>query len=107
MAAIQPMHQFLVHKLVDLPAFQVGGLSVDMSITNSVAMMLAAAGVLCLILGTASKGALVPGRMQSVGESFYGLIEGVLVTPIIGHNGKPYIPFIMTIFMFVFVMNFL
>jgi F-type H+-transporting ATPase subunit a len=107
MAAIDPMHQFLVEKIVELPAFNVGGLVVDMSITNSVMMMLVAAGVLSLLLGAASKGALVPGRMQAVGEAFYGLIDGVLVTPIIGHKGKVYIPFIMTLFMFIFVMNFL
>lgn len=107
MASIDPMHQFLVHKIVELPAFQVGGITVDMSITNSVAMMLVGATALCLLLGAASKGALVPGRMQAIGEGFYGLIEGVLVTPIIGHGGKPYIPFIMTLFMFIFTMNFL
>jgi F-type H+-transporting ATPase subunit a len=107
MASIDPMHQFLVHKIVELPAFQVGGITVDMSITNSVVMMLAGALTLCLVLGAASKGALVPGRLQTIGEGFYGLIDGVLVTPIIGHAGKPYIPFIMTLFMFIFVMNFL
>lgn len=107
MAAIDPMHQFLVNKIVELPALQIGGMTVDMSITNSVAMMLTAATVMCLMLGAASKGALVPGRLQAVGESFYGLIDGVLVTPIIGYKGKPYIPFIMTLFMFIFVMNLL
>jgi F-type H+-transporting ATPase subunit a len=107
MASIDPMHQFLIEKVVELPSFTVGPLTIDMSITNSVLMMMVGAAVLCLILGAASKGALVPGRMQAVGEGFYGLIEGVLVTPIIGHNGKPYIPFIMTLFMFIFVMNFL
>ena len=45
--------------------------------------------------------------MQSAVESLYGLIDSVLVGPIIGHNGKPYIPFVFTIFMLVFTMNFL
>jgi F-type H+-transporting ATPase subunit a len=103
--AIQPMHQFLIEKVVPLPAFQVGGLTFDMSITNSVLMMLVAAVVLSATLWAASKGSLVPGRLQAVGEAFYGLIDGVLVTPIIGHNGRPYIPFIMTLFMFIFTMN--
>jgi F-type H+-transporting ATPase subunit a len=105
--AIEPMHQFLIEKVVPLPAFQVGGVMVDLSITNSVLMMLVGATVLSLLLGLASKGSLVPGRLQAMGEGFYGLIDGVLVTPIIGHKGRPYIPFIMTLFMFIFVMNFL
>ena len=45
--------------------------------------------------------------MQAAAEGLYGLIDGVLVGPIIGHNGKPYIPFVFTIFMLVFTMNFL
>jgi len=105
--AIDPMHQFLIEKVVAIPPFQIGGMVVDLSITNSVVMMLAGALTLCLLLGAASRGALVPGRMQAVGEAFYDLVEGVLVTPIIGPNGRPYIPFIMTLFMFIFVMNML
>ncbi|HET9159470.1 MAG TPA: F0F1 ATP synthase subunit A [Caulobacteraceae bacterium] len=105
--AIQPMHQFLIEKVVELPTFQVGGVTFDMSITNSVMMMLVGAVVLSLLLGAASKGALVPGRLQAIGEAFYGLVDGVLVTPIIGHKGRSYIPFIMSLFMFIFVMNML
>lgn len=102
---IDPMHQFLVEKIVEIPAFQIGGLTVDMSITNSVAMMLAAAVTLTVFLLAAGRGQVVPGRLQSVGESLYGIIDNVLVSPIIGPKGKPYIPFVFTIFMFVFTMN--
>lgn len=107
MAAIDPLHQFLVQKIVPLPAFDVAGVAVDLSLTNSVVMMLVAAAIVCIVLAVASKGALVPSRMQSVGEAFYGVVETTLVTPIVGHNGKPFVPFIFTIFMLVFVMNLL
>jgi F-type H+-transporting ATPase subunit a len=105
MPAIEPMRQFLVERLITLPPVTIGGHAYDLSITNSVAMMIAAAIVICLLLGSASKGALVPGRVQSLGESLYDLIDGTLVSPIIGHNGKPYIPFVFTIFMLVLTMN--
>jgi F-type H+-transporting ATPase subunit a len=105
MPAIEPMRQFLVERLIKLPPVTIGGHAYDLSITNSVAMMIAAALVICLLLGSASKGALVPGRVQSLGESLFDLIDGTLVTPIIGHNGKPYIPFVFTIFMLVLTMN--
>jgi F-type H+-transporting ATPase subunit a len=107
MAAIDPLHQFLVEKIVPLPALQIAGYAVDLSITNSVMMMLVAAALVSLLLGLASRGSLVPNRLQAVGEAFYGVVETTLVTPIIGHNGKPYVPFIFTIFMLVFVMNLL
>ena len=57
--AIDPMHQFMIHKIVQGPVFQLGGLPVDMSITNSVASMLAGAVILvAFILLTATRGAL-------------------------------------------------
>jgi F-type H+-transporting ATPase subunit a len=105
--AIDPMHQFLVEKVLPLPPIQIGGFALDMSITNSVVMMLVAAGLLTAFLLAAGRGAVVPGRMQSAAEALYGLIDGVLVGPIIGHKGKPYIPFVFTIFMLVFTMNIL
>ena len=107
MAAIDPLHQFLVTKLVELPTFEIAGFPVDLSITNSVAMMLVAATVLSLVLGLSARGQIVPSRLQAVGEGFYGVVESTLVTPIIGHAGKPYVPFVFTIFMLVFTMNLL
>jgi F-type H+-transporting ATPase subunit a len=107
MAAIDPLHQFLVEKIVPLPVLTLGGVPVDLSITNSVVMMLLAASVIVVVLATGARGALVPSRMQAVGEAFYGIVEGTLVTPIIGHNGRPFVPFVFTIFMLVFVMNLL
>jgi F-type H+-transporting ATPase subunit a len=103
--AIEPMKQFMIEKIVDIPAVHIGGMALDLSITNSVLMMMIAAAIITLTLSLSAKGAVVPGRMQAVGESLFDLIDGTLVTPIIGHGGKPYIPFIFTIFMLVLTMN--
>ena len=103
--AIEPMEQFMVHKVVDIAPINIGGFMLDLSITNSTIMMMFAALVISVILGMASKGSLVPGRMQAVGEMLFDLIDNTLVTPIIGHNGKPYIPFVFTIFMMVLIYN--
>ena len=40
--AIEPMHQFLIHKIVQGPVFHIGGLSVDMSITTRASMIVGA-----------------------------------------------------------------
>jgi F-type H+-transporting ATPase subunit a len=105
MPTIDPMHQFLIHRILTIPPFNIGGVAVDLSITNSVLMMVIAAIIACAILALSARNQIVPGRMQAVGEGLYDVIDGVLVTPIIGHNGRPYIPFIFTIFMLVLVMN--
>jgi F-type H+-transporting ATPase subunit a len=102
---IAPMEQFLVHPLVKLPPIHLGGFTLDMSITNATLAMAFAALVACAFLFAAGKRQLVPGRLQSVGESLFDLIDQTLVGPIMGHSGRPYVPFIFTIFILVLVMN--
>ena len=106
MPAIDPMSQFLIRKVVPLPPVAIPGVGViDLSITNSVVAMLIAALVVCAFFALAGRRQIVPGRLQALGESVYDLIEGQLVAPVIGHAGRPYMPFILTIFMLVLVMN--
>ena len=105
MAAIDPLHQFAIEKVVALPPVFVPGLGlIDMSITNSVVAMLIAAAAICIFFAVAAKGAVVPGRLQTAGESVYGLVEG-LTSSMIGHEGKKYFPFVFTLFVFIMVMN--
>jgi F-type H+-transporting ATPase subunit a len=106
MAAIDPMHQFLIHKVVPIQPVDVPGLGLlDLSITNSVVAMGAAAAVACLFLWFSARGEIVPSRIQSVGESLYDLVDSTMVGPMIGDKGRPFIPFVFTIFMLVFIMN--
>jgi F-type H+-transporting ATPase subunit a len=99
------MEQFLVHPIVKFTPWHIGGFTLDMSITNATLSMAFAALVICVLLGFAGKKELVPGRLQSIGETLYDLIDVTLVEPIIGPAGRPFIPLIFTIFMFVLVMN--
>lgn len=101
-----PMHQFEVQKIVDLPAFSLPGVGViDMSITNStMAMLIAAGGVVLLFALATAKAAVVPGRLQLVGEGAFNYIDD-LVTGIIGHEGRAFFPFIFTLFLFILAMN--
>ncbi|MBV8593029.1 MAG: F0F1 ATP synthase subunit A, partial [Caulobacteraceae bacterium] len=69
MADIQPMEQFLVHKVVALPPLTLPGLGVlDLSITNSVMFMILAAAVVSLFFLASARRAVVPGRMQALAE---------------------------------------
>jgi F-type H+-transporting ATPase subunit a len=103
--AIEPMHQFMIHKIVQGPVFNVGGLTVDMSITNSVASMIAGAIILMVFLALTARGQIVPNRGQALAEALYNIVDRVLVTPIIGHGGKPYIPYLFTLFMTILTLN--
>ena len=105
--AIDPMHQFLIHKIVEIPPINLGGFMLDMSITNSIATLLAGVVLLMVFLALTARGEIVPNRAQAAAEALYGIIDNVLVTPIIGAGGRPYIPFIFTLFAFIFMVNML
>lgn len=102
---IDPMHQFVIHKIVDLPPVHIGGLAIDMSITNSILAMLVGAGLLIMFLMLTARRELVPNRAQAVAEALYGIVDNILITPIIGVKGRPYIPFVFTIFMLILTLN--
>lgn len=103
--AIDPMHQFLIHKIVEIPPLNLGGFMLDLSITNSVATLIAGAVLLMVFLALTARGEIVPNRAQAAAEALYGIIDNVLVQPIIGPGGRPYIPFIFTLFMLILTLN--
>jgi F-type H+-transporting ATPase subunit a len=108
MAAIDPMHQFLVHKVVPLPPISAPGLgALDLSITNSVVFMFIAAGLIALFFLAAAQRAIVPGRLQAVGEMFYDLVDNTLTGGIIGDRGRPFIPLVLTLFLMIATLNLL
>lgn len=103
-----PMHQFEVHKIVDLPDIILPGVGViDMAITNSTVAMLVAAGLVVLFFQLVTMGAkVVPGRLQTVGEGIFNFIDD-LATGIIGPEGRTFFPFVFTLFIFILAMNLL
>ncbi|HEY3888983.1 MAG TPA: F0F1 ATP synthase subunit A [Caulobacteraceae bacterium] len=106
MAAIEPMNQFMIHKLVPVPVFEVPGVgSLDLSISNSVAFMLIAAGLLTLFFLAAARRQVIPGRMQALAELLYTMVDGTLTGAIIGDRGRPFLPFVFTIFLLIAMLN--
>ena len=84
-----------------------GGFGQAIGFSQSNAFMLLALGLITLfIMAAAARGALVPGRLQSLGEASYAFIHG-MVTEQIGDEGKKYFPFVFAIFMFVLFGNLL
>jgi F-type H+-transporting ATPase subunit a len=106
MAAIEPMNQFMIHKLVPLPLVEVPGLgSIDLSISNSVAFMLVSAGLIAIFFLAAARRQVVPGRLQALAETLYVMVDGSLTGAVIGDRGRPFLPFVFTLFLLIAVMN--
>ncbi len=105
-----PIKQFEVHPL---PGMSFGEVTLpvlgtqQIAITNSHLAMTAAFGLVVLFLFLVTSNAkVVPGRLQSAGETLFGMIDGV-TDSIIGHEGRKYFPFVFTLFTLVLGMNLL
>lgn len=95
-----PLEQFQINRLIPI---EVGG--VDVSFTNSALwMVLVIAGATLFLTLGMQRRAMVPGRLQSMAEMTYELVSGV-VRDNVGSAGRPYFPFIFTIFIFVLFSN--
>ena len=99
-AVANPIEQFEIKPLIDI---EVGGH--NLSFTNSSVMMVLVV-VLATVFLTASvrSRSLIPGRWQSLAELLYEFISGLLRDNV-GAEGRPYFPFIFTLFVFVLFGN--
>ena len=99
--AIHPMDQFIVKPLFgDGPIHWYTPTNVTLWMGVVVLVMIA-----ILVLATRRR-AIVPSRGQSVAEMFYGFIHK-MVEDVAGHEGLKFFPYVMTLFMFVFLSNML
>ncbi|MDH5748734.1 MAG: F0F1 ATP synthase subunit A [Rhodospirillales bacterium] len=100
--AHSPLSQFEIKRLVPI---QIGDL--DVSFTNSSLLMaLTVISVSAFLYLGMRRGALVPGRWQSMAELSYIFVAN-LIRDTVGPEGRTYFPFIFTIFMFVLFGNML
>jgi len=97
-----PLEQFTIEPILDL---KIG--ETDISFTNSSLWMAITALVLIVfvVVGTQRR-ALVPGRWQSAVEYFYQVVAD-MVRDNVGSQGRPYFPFIFSLFMFILFGNLL
>ena len=105
-----PIEQFEVHPI---PGLEFGEVTLpvlgvqQIAVTNShVAMTIAFALVVLFLTAVTSGAKVVPGRLQSAGETLFGMIDGV-TNSIIGHDGRKYFPFVFSLFTLVLGMNLL
>jgi F-type H+-transporting ATPase subunit a len=101
--ANDPIHQFQIQDLAG--PFHIGGY--EISFTNSALFMgLSVLTVTGILLAAAGRGAMVPGRLQSIGELWYEFIHN-MVRNVLGPEGRPFFPLVFSLFSFVLVANML
>jgi F-type H+-transporting ATPase subunit a len=101
--ANDPIHQFQIQDLAG--PVSIGGY--EISFTNSALFMgLSVAMVTGILIAASARGALVPGRLQSIGELWYQFIEN-MVKQVLGHEGKKFFPLVFSLFSFVLMANML
>ncbi len=95
-----PIHQFVIQPLAEI---NVAGY--DLSFTNSSLWMSIAAVVSTLFLTIAMRRkAMVPGRLQMTAELLFEFVSK-MVNENIGKKGRPYFPFVFTLFTFILMGN--
>lgn len=98
---IHPMDQFVVK-----PLFGDGPVAWYTPTNVTLWMGIAILAVIALLVLSTRRRAIVPSRGQSVAELFYGFVHK-MVEDVTGHEGLKYFPYVMTLFMFVFLSNML
>jgi F-type H+-transporting ATPase subunit a len=95
-----PLHQFVIERIAPL---HIG--HYDVSFTNSsLFMTIAVIAITGFVMFSMSGAQLVPNRWQSTAELFYEFIAN-MVRDNVGSAGRPYFPFIFSLFMFVLFGN--
>ena len=96
------MHQFEVQTIWD--GFSIGGHQI--AFTNSALWMCITVGVLVVFMIGGLKRDLVPGRWQMAVEGSARFIENMLAANV-GPEGKRYVPYVFSLFMFILFANLL
>ncbi len=96
-----PMKQFEIQKWFELPPV----FGFDISFTNASGFMLMGVVLIILIFGyAASRGEIIPNRLQSLGEIGYGFVAD-MIRGTAGEEGLRFFPFVFTLFFFIFFAN--
>jgi len=101
---IDPMHQFTIEPLFGTEHLSIGGYNI--AFTNSALWMALSAGAIFLFVLLGMKRELVPGRWQASVEFFTSFIDNLL-TANVGPEGKKYVPYVFSLFMFILFANIL
>ncbi len=101
---VDPMKQFAIEPMLGSENWEIAGFNI--AFTNSAMWMMITTILLTLFMVGGMKRELVPGRWQMMVESFTGFIDDMLEANI-GKEGRTYLPYIFSLFMFILFANLL
>ena len=102
--AFYPMDQFIVRPLFGNESITLNSWYIPTNVT--LWLLLTVVAIILLMVVTTSKKAIIPTRSQSIAELAYGFVYR-MVEDVTGREGLRYFPYIMTLFLFILVANFL
>ena len=98
------MHQFTIEPILGSESWELAGFNI--AFTNSALWMLVTTVLLWVFVAGGMKRQLVPGRWQMAVETFTGFIDDMLEANV-GKEGRKYVPYIFSLFMFILFANLL
>lgn len=101
-------HHLLAGKvaLPSFPPIHIGGVEIDLSITKHVVVLWVVGAVLiAMLLSAFRKPDLVPSGVANFFEAIALFLRDEVVLPIMGEDGRKYLPFLLTIFFFILLCN--
>ncbi len=101
---VDPMKQFQIEPLFGSEIWDIAGYNI--AFTNSALWMAIAVALLWVFVYGGMKRELVPGRWQMAVETFTGFIDDMLEANI-GKEGRKYVPYVFSLFMFILFANLL
>ncbi|MEM6680934.1 MAG: F0F1 ATP synthase subunit A [Pseudomonadota bacterium] len=98
--AASPLDQFKITSKMDLTVS-----SIDASLTNAALWMIGIVAITTVgLMWAMRRASIVPGRSQSIVELLYEFVAG-MVRDNIGAGGRPFFPFVFSLFMFILIAN--
>ncbi len=101
---VDPMKQFQVEPMFGSDLWEIAGFNI--AFTNSALWMAIAVFLLWAFVYSGMRRDLVPGRWQMAVETFTGFIDDMLEANI-GKEGRKYVPYVFSLFMFILFANLL
>ena len=99
---VDPMHQFTIEPILGSANWEIAGYNI--AFTNSAMWMAITTVLLGVFVAGGMKRQLVPGRWQMAVEFFTGFIDDMLEANV-GKEGRKYVPYIFSLFMFILFAN--
>ncbi|MGY8823015.1 MAG: F0F1 ATP synthase subunit A [Candidatus Latescibacterota bacterium] len=92
--------------LPSFPPIHIGGVEIDLSITKHVIVLWVVGAVLIgILLSAFRKPDIVPSGVANFFEAIALFLRDEVVLPIMGEDGRKYLPFLLTIFFFILFCN--